>query len=64
MTAAVVQAVDIPVLASGDVTSVATVREVLEQTGAAAVMLARGVLGNPWLVDDLLLGRDRPRPAL
>lgn len=64
VTASVVAAIDIPVLASGDVTSVATARNVLEHTGAAAVMLARGVLGDPWLVDDLLLGQDRPRPPL
>ena len=33
-------------------------REAFEQTGAAAVMLARGSLGNPWLFAELLGGRD------
>jgi tRNA-dihydrouridine synthase len=32
-------------------------REAFERTGAAAVMLARGALGNPWLFEALLAGR-------
>ena len=30
------------------------VREAYDQTGAAAVMLARGALGNPWLFEQVL----------
>ena len=36
------------------------IRWVLEHTGAAAVMLARGSLGNPWLFDQLLGDHERP----
>ena len=36
------------------------VRDAYERTGAAAVMLARGSLGNPWLFEQLL-GRPRRR---
>lgn len=64
VTAAVVRAVNIPVMASGDVTSVATALQIAESTGAAAVMVARGVAGNPWLVGHLLSGISAPRPAL
>jgi len=64
VTAAVAAAVSIPVVASGDVLSVAGARTIAERTGAAAVMVARGVQGNPWLVDDLLAGSDRRRPPL
>jgi tRNA-dihydrouridine synthase B len=33
------------------------VREAFQRTGAAAVALARGSLGNPWLFSQLLDGR-------
>ena len=62
VTAAVVRAVSIPVIASGDVMSVSAARAIVEATGAAAVMVARGAEGNPWLVDALLAGEGRPRP--
>ena len=55
VTADVVKAVSIPVLASGDIFSVAAALAVLEVTGAAAVMVARGAAGNPWLIDALLV---------
>jgi tRNA-dihydrouridine synthase B len=64
VTAAIVQAVSIPVMASGDVTSVAAAKAIVDQSGAAAVMVARGLAGDPWLVDALLAGEDRPRPPL
>jgi tRNA-dihydrouridine synthase len=35
------------------------VREAFAGTGAAAVMLARGALGNPWLFERLLGGREQ-----
>jgi tRNA-dihydrouridine synthase B len=54
VTAEVVKTVGIPVIASGDIFSVAAALAVLEATGAAAVMVARGVAGNPWLMDALL----------
>ncbi len=64
VTEAVVKAVGIPVMASGDVMSVSTARAIVDGTGAAAVMLARGATGNPWLVGALLEGSERDRPPL
>jgi tRNA-dihydrouridine synthase B len=64
VTAAVVQAVAIPVVASGDMVDVDSALAVVESTGAAAVMAARGVAGNPWLVGALLSGRSAARPPL
>jgi tRNA-dihydrouridine synthase B len=40
----------------------ASARAAFEGTGAAAVMLARGALGNPWLFSELLGGAD-PEPT-
>ena len=57
--AEVVRAVDIPVLANGDVDSVDDFREMLRITGAAGVMIARGALGCPWLFADIA-GIERP----
>jgi tRNA-dihydrouridine synthase B len=64
VTAAVVQAVSIPVMASGDVTSVVSALQIFETTGAAAVMVARAAAGDPWLVGELLTGGGVPRPPL
>lgn len=64
LTAEVVRSVMVPVVASGDIDSVQGALEVLAATGAAAVMVARGGAGNPWLVDDLLVGVPRDRPPL
>ena len=59
VTADVVAVVDIPVIASGDIVSVESAERVVERTGAAAVMVARGAAGHPWLVDALLSGGAR-----
>jgi len=47
--APVVQAVRIPVLANGDITSAADARRALALSGAAGVMIGRGAQGKPWL---------------
>ena len=43
-----------PVLISGGLHTPDQVRAAFEQTGAAAVLLARGSLGNPWLFEQVL----------
>jgi len=47
------EAVDIPVVASGDLFSPEAAARVLEETGCDAAMIARGALGNPWIFRDL-----------
>ena len=48
----VVRAVDVPVIASGDIHNAAAVVDVLSTTGAACAFVARGSYGNPWVFDD------------
>ncbi|KFL25997.1 tRNA-dihydrouridine synthase [Devosia sp. 17-2-E-8] len=50
---AVVEAVDVPVVVNGDVVDLASAREALQQSGAAAVMLGRGAQGRPWVVGQI-----------
>jgi nifR3 family TIM-barrel protein len=54
LTAELVQAVDVPVVASGDVTTSEQAHAVLEQTGCAAVMVGRGAQGNPWALREIV----------
>ena len=56
LTAELVERVDVPVIASGDVTSREQALAVLERTGAAAVMVARGAQGNPWALREIAEG--------
>jgi nifR3 family TIM-barrel protein len=58
VTAELVDRVDVPVIASGDVTSHARAQAVLATTGAAAVMVGRGAQGNPWLLREIAGGDD------
>mgnify|MGYP002572559848 CR=1 FL=1 len=61
--AAIKQAVTIPVLANGDVTTADEALTLLEATGCDGVMIGRGALGDPWLfaqVRAALLGEERP----
>ena len=46
------QAVNIPVIGNGDVTTCYKAKEMLDYTGCDAVMIGRGVLGNPWLIKE------------
>ena len=47
--ARVVEAVDIPVLANGDISSPEQAFAVLNRTGAAGIMIGRAAQGRPWL---------------
>lgn len=42
--------VSIPVIGNGDVTTPELAKKMLEETGCDAVMIGRGILGNPWLI--------------
>ena len=46
------ETVKIPVIGNGDVTSAKKAKEMLDYTGCDAVMIGRGVLGNPWLINE------------
>lgn len=48
--AAIVNSVAIPVIANGDIDSPKKASQVLEATGAKAVMIGRAVQGQPWLI--------------
>jgi len=54
LTAELVELVDVPVIASGDVTSRARAQAVLATTGAAAVMVGRAAQGNPWVLREMI----------
>ena len=60
LAARLVESLPAPVILTGGLSDAAHAREAYEHTGASAVMLARGSLGNPWLFRRLL-GRDFER---
>ena len=63
----VVDAVDVPVIGSGDVRSAHDAAAMLRDTGATAVMVARGSYGNPWIFSqakEILAGREPLRVTL
>jgi len=60
LTAELVELVDVPVVASGDITSQAKAQAVLDATGASAVMVGRGAQGNPWAVREIAFGDAAP----
>jgi tRNA-dihydrouridine synthase B len=62
LTAELVELVDVPVVASGDITSRPRAQTVLAATGADAVMVGRGAQGNPWALREIVDG-DGAEPA-
>src|SRR5829696_2621006 len=56
LTGELVSLVDVPVIASGDITSRWKAQAVLATAGAAAVMVGRGAQGNPWALREIVDG--------
>jgi tRNA-dihydrouridine synthase B len=54
LAAGLVRSLPAPVILTGGLDDAVRTREAFRRTGAAAVMLARGALGNPWLFSQLL----------
>ena len=51
--AKVKNAVRIPVIGNGDVTSPEDVQSLMEETGCDGIMIGRATYGNPWIFDDI-----------
>jgi nifR3 family TIM-barrel protein len=63
LAAELVRELTVPVIVSGGMEGAEHIRWVFEHTGCAAVMLARGALGNPWLFAQVLGEREEdPSP--
>ncbi len=50
----------VPMIVSGGLRSAAAVRNAYEQSGADAVVIARGALGHPWIFEELTGARTEP----
>ena len=48
------EAVSIPVIGNGDIVDIESAKKMFEYTGCDAIMIGRGVLGNPWLIKEFV----------
>jgi len=58
------EAVNIPVIANGDITDLQKAKLVLEQTNADGIMIGRGAVGKPWIFHQIAHGEELVDKAL
>jgi len=58
LTRELVERLAVPVVLSGGLSSAQAARDAHQRTGAAALMIARGSLGNPWIFEELVGDRN------
>jgi len=60
LTRELAERLDVPVIVSGGLSSAPAARRAYEESGADAVMIARGSFGNPWVFEELTGRRTEP----
>jgi tRNA-dihydrouridine synthase B len=60
LTRELTERIEVPVIVSGGLSSAAAARRAYEESGADAVMIARGSFGNPWVFEELTGRRVEP----